>query len=212
MTRHRPTLRRIALTTLALLPLAASAATPGIPTLAQAQSAMDALFDAALADRPATDSSRMVAEAFRPRLLALSSCMPHSGAAIPTVDCITTAQAGPEPVYRLLRFTHAEGHWTMPIEQRHLPVPVPPTDRVQVLLRETFIARAAQEADAGARADLAQAARTADVVGVDACDIGEDAPVIECQVSARVAGEQGRQPMAFIRVDGQWQNAPATPQ
>jgi hypothetical protein len=170
---------------------------------------MDALFDAAIADRPATDSSRMVAEAFRPRLLAVSSCMPLNGAAVPTVDCITTAQAGPEPVHRLLRFTHAQGHWTMPIDQRHLPVPVPPTDRVQVLLRGDFAARAAQDTDTTARADLLAAARTAEVVGVAACSVGDEAPVIECQVDATVANERGRQTMAFVWVDGQWQNAPA---
>lgn len=212
MTRHRPTLRRIALASLALLPLAASAAAPAIPTLAQAQSALDALFDAAIADRPATDSSRMVADAFRPRLLGLSSCMPLDGAAAAAVDCITTAQAGPEPVYRLLRFVYTEQRWTMPVEQRRIPVPVPPQERVQVLLREAFIARAAQEADPAARAELAQAARTADVVAVHACDIGEDAPVIECEVDAIVASERGRQPMAFVWGDGQWHNAPATPQ
>lgn len=209
MTRRRPALRHIALAALVLLPLAASAAAPALPTLAQAQSAMDALFDAAIADRPATDSSRMVAEAFRPRLLAVSSCMPRTGAAVPTVDCITTAQAGPEPVHRLLRFTHAQGHWTMPIDQRHLPVPVPPTDRVQVLLRGDFAARAAQDADNTMRADLLAAARTAEVVGVEDCSVGDEAPVIECQVDATVANERGRQAMAFVWVDGQWQNAPA---
>src|SRR6185437_8089137 len=61
----------------ALLPCAvASAGSAVVPSLQQAQAAMDGMFDHAIADRPASDSSRLVAETFRPRLQTLDSCAP----------------------------------------------------------------------------------------------------------------------------------------
>lgn len=192
------------------LPAVACAAPPAsaaAPTLAQAQTAMNQLFDAAIADRPASDSSRLVAEAFRPRLQALSGCLPVTGTELPSVDCIVTAQAGPEPVHRLLRFSQVQGQWALQYAQREVPVPVPPQARVQVLLRESFAARATREGDAAARAALEHSQHSAEVVQVGPCALGDDAPVIECQVSARSGDEQGDLRMAFTWVDGQWQNA-----
>ncbi|MCF7751850.1 hypothetical protein KQ945_13915 [Bacillus subtilis subsp. subtilis] len=185
----------------------AGATAPEAPTLQQAQAAMDHLFDQAIADRPASDSSRLVADAFRPRLQALSSCLPVAAATVSTVDCIATAQAGPEAVHRLLRFSVVHDQWTLDYAQRSIPVPVPPTARVQVLLRATFSARLARETDPVLRADIAQAARTAEVFGVEDCEVGDDAPVIECTVSAGAGGERGQQTMTFTWEDGQWQNA-----
>lgn len=211
MTAHYRLLRCLALPAIALASASAvaAAAAPPAPTLQQAQAAMDRLFDQAIAERPASASSQLVAEAFRPRLLALSGCIAPADAGLQTIDCIATAQAGPEPVHRLLRFTHADGQWSLLLarEQRNLPVPVPPVARVQVLLRESFAAQRAAEKDPQARAALEQSMRTATVLGVEQCEVGDAAPVIECRVSATAGDERGDLTMAFTWVDGQWQNA-----
>lgn len=207
MTRRRLPPLRSALPVLALLAAPAIAATLAGPSLAQAQAAMDTMFDAAIADRPTSDSSRLVAEAFRPRLKALSSCLPVAGTTSPTVDCIVTAQAGPEPVHRLLRFSLVQAQWTLAGEQRNLPVPVPPVARVQVLLREQFRQRLARSDHAQIRRELEYAAGAAEVLAVEDCEIGDEAPVIECEVTATAGDERGQQSMAFTVVNGAWENA-----
>jgi hypothetical protein len=190
------------------LPAAQAAGMPD-PTVAQAQAAMDRLFEEAIAERPESPTRRLIADAFRPRLLALSGCLPAADAAVPSVDCIGSAQAGPEVVHRLLRFSRVGEAWELQYAQRALPVPVPPLARVQVLLRERFAARLAREQDAGTRQELALAMREAEVFGVQDCAVGDDAPVIECDVSAGAGGERGHQTMAFAWRDGHWVNAPA---
>lgn len=210
MTRRARFLLRSTLPALLLaLPVAHAAASPD-PTLAQAQAAMDRLFDEAIADRPASDSSRLVAEAFRPRLHAVSGCLPVTDAGPPSVDCIVTAKDGADALHRLLRFSQVDGTWALlhTQQQRQRPAPVPPTARVQVLLREGFAARLAREQDAGTRADLTLAMNNAEVLDVRNCAVGDDAPVIECTVSARAGGERGEQTVAFAWRDGQWVNAP----
>ncbi|WWW35024.1 hypothetical protein V8017_19390 [Stenotrophomonas rhizophila] len=92
-----------------LLALPVAHAAVSDPTLAQAQAAMDRLFDEAIADRPASDSSRLVAEAFRPRLQAVSGCLPVTDAGPPSMDCIVTAEDGGDAVHRLLRFSQVDG-------------------------------------------------------------------------------------------------------
>lgn len=207
MTRHHRALRCLALPAISLLSSTAVAA-PATPSLAQAQTAMDRMFDDAIADRPASDSSRLVAAAFRPRLQALNSCIPLADAATPTVDCIVTAQAGPEPVHRLLRFNRVQDQWALQAEQRGLPVPAPPLPRVRELLRASFAARMAAATDARTRTELERASRSAEVFKVEGCDVGDEAPVIECQVSAGVGTEHGQQRMAFTWARGRWESAP----
>lgn len=201
-------LRRVALPALTLLsaPLAMAAAPPG-PSLAQAQQAMDRLFDAAIAERPASDSSRLVAEAFRPRLQALSGCLPAADAVAGSVDCIATAQAGAEAVHRLLRFRPEQAQWALGMDSRQLAVPVPPQARVQVLLQQLIAARAARAPDRQGRTAMLAAAREAAVFSVTGCAVGDEAPVIECQVDATVGGERGQETMAFTWVEGDWANA-----
>jgi hypothetical protein len=210
MTRRARFLLRSTLPALLLaLPVAHAAASPD-PTLAQAQAAMDRLFDEAIADRPASDSSRLVAEAFRPRLQAVSGCLPVTDAGPSSMDCIVTAEDGGDAVHRLLRFSQVDGTWALLYtqQQRQRPAPVPPTARVQVLLREGFAARLAREQDAGTRADLTLAMNNAEVLDVRNCAVGDDAPVIECTVRAGAGSERGEQTMAFAWRDGQWVNAP----
>lgn len=209
MTRRTRYLLRSTLPALLLaLPVAHAAVSD--PTLAQAQAAMDRLFDEAIADRPASDSSRLVAEAFRPRLQAVSGCLPVTDAGPPSMDCIVTAEDGGDAVHRLLRFSQVDGSWALlhTQQQRHRAEPVPPTARVQVLLREGFAARLAREQDAGTRADLTLAMNSAEVLDVRDCAVGDDAPVIECTVRAVAGSERGEQTMAFAWRDGQWVNAP----
>ncbi|MBN5051932.1 hypothetical protein JY456_16460 [Stenotrophomonas maltophilia] len=191
----------------ALLPcVAANAASTAMPSLQQAQAAMDRMFDQAIADRPASDSSRLVAETFRPRLQALDSCAPAEAG--DAVDCIATASAGINSRPQLLRLALVAGVWTLP-DQRDVPVPAPPKDRVQALLRERIAAQAQQQADPALRTRYAQAAGTLQVQDVRNCDVASDRAVIECTVRAGDGSEHGEQSMAFVRVDGQWQNAPA---
>lgn len=190
----------------ALLPcVAANAASTAMPSLQQAQAAMDRMFDQAIADRPASDSSRLVAETFRPRLQALDSCAPAEAG--DAVDCIATASAGINSRPQLLRLALVGGVWTLP-DQRDVPVPAPPKDRVQALLRERIAVQAQQQADPTLRARYEQAAGTLQVQEVRSCDVASDRAVIECTVRAGDGNEQGEQSMAFVRVDGQWQNAP----
>lgn len=177
-----------------------------MPSLQQAQAAMDRMFDQAIADRPASDSSRLVAETFRPRLQALDSCAPAEAG--DAVDCIATASAGINSRPQLLRLALVAGVWTLP-DQRDVPVPAPPKDRVQALLRERIAAQAQQQADPALRTRYAQAAGTLQVQDVRNCDVASDRAVIECTVRAGDGSEHGEQSMAFVRVDGQWQNAPA---
>ncbi|HED4877942.1 TPA: hypothetical protein R4K21_003775 [Stenotrophomonas maltophilia] len=191
----------------ALLPcVAANAASTAMPSLQQAQAAMDRMFDQAIADRPASDSSRLVAETFRPRLQALDSCA--AAEAGDAVDCIATASAGINSRPQLLRLALVAGVWTLP-DQRDVPVPAPPKDRVQALLRERIAGQAQQQTDPALRARYAQAASTLQVQDVRNCDVASDRAVIECTVRAGDGSEHGEQSMAFVRVDGQWQNAPA---
>ena len=131
-----------------------------MPSLQQAQAAMDRMFDQAIADRPASDSSRLVAETFRPRLQALDSCAPAEAG--DAVDCIATASAGINSRPQLLRLALVAGVWTLP-DQRDVPVPAPPKDRVQALLRERIAAQAQQQADPALRTRYAQAAGTLQV-------------------------------------------------
>ncbi|MEG0185186.1 MAG: hypothetical protein RR704_17250 [Stenotrophomonas sp.] len=205
MTISRHLLRCLAVS--ALLPCAPGIAAPGaLPSLQQAQAAMDHMFDEAIAERPASDSSRLVAESFRPRLQSLSSCAPAQAA--DTVDCIATASAGINTRPQLLRLARVDGAWTLP-DQRNVPVPAPPADQVQVLLRARIATEAQQQTDPALRARFEQAASTLQVQQVKNCDVDGERAVIECTVRAGDGSEQGEQPMAFVRVDGQWQNAPA---
>ncbi|MCK6230412.1 hypothetical protein [Stenotrophomonas indicatrix] len=191
----------------ALLPCAvASAGSATVPSLQQAQAAMDRMFDQAVADRPASDSSRLVAETFRPRLQTLDSCAPAEAG--DAVDCIATASAGIESRPQLLRLALVDGVWSLP-DQRNVPVPAPPRERVQALLRERIAGQAQQQADPALRARFEQAASTLQVQEVRNCEVASDRAAIECTVRAGDGSEHGEQSMAFVRVDGQWQNAPA---
>jgi len=170
---------------------------------------MDRMFDEAVADRPASGSSRLVAETFRPRLQTLDSCAPaEAGDAGDAVDCIATASAGIESRPQLLRLTLVDGVWTLP-DQRNVPVPVPSRERVQALLRERIAGQAQQQAEPARRARFEQAASTLQVQDVRNCEVASDRAAIECSVRAGDGSEHGEQSMAFVRVDGQWQNAPA---
>lgn len=202
---HRPALHVLALAL--MLPCAnAGAAQPALPSLQQAQAAMHAAFDAELAKRPASDSSRIVAEAFRPQLQALSSCAPAEAAPAGGVDCIAMASAGPNARPQLLRFVVKSGQWQVSPRQ-DLPVPAPSQERVQALLRARIAAQAGSQTDPALRARYQDAARTLEVTQVRNCQLGEERAVIECTVHAGDGRERGEQPMAFVREDGQWQDA-----
>lgn len=205
--RHRFS-RGFALVVLPLAGAGAGAATIAAPTVQQARATMDHQFDQDMAELPASDTSRMIAEALRPRLQALSSCVaPADTGGIDTFDCIASAEAGHKTVHLLLRFIHVDGQWTLAPQPRHLPAPVPPIARVQTLLREQLSARLARSDTPQKRVDLASAARTIEVLGVHNCKVGEAAPVIECLVGTVTGNAHSHQTMAFTWVAGQWQNA-----
>ncbi len=191
---------------LALLSCTAAAAdAPALPSLPQVQALMDQMFDEAIAERPASDTSRLLAETLRPRLDSLTSCAPAADSA--AVDCIVTSSTGIHPRPQLLRLAWVGGEWTLP-GQRDVPMPAPSVEQAQALLRARFAVLATQQIDAGERAAYEQAARISQVHAVRNCDLGREAAVFECTVRAGDGTHQGEQTMAFIRVDGQWQEAP----
>ncbi|UXM99307.1 hypothetical protein N8D55_15900 [Xanthomonas hortorum pv. pelargonii] len=108
-----------------------------------------------------------------------------------------------------LRFVPKGNAWALQHSEKEMEVaaPVPPQDRVQVLLREAISQMLAQENDAAMRTRIQDAARTAQVSGVEHCKLGSEAPVVECDVIVEAEGKRGTRPMAFALVDGQWQNA-----
>jgi len=203
---RRRTLPHNAIALLALLSCTASAAdAPALPALPQVQALMDQMFDEAIAERPASDTSRLLAETLRPRLESLTSCAPAADSA--AVDCIATSSTGMHPRPQLLRLAWMGGQWTLP-GQRDVPMPAPSVEQAQALLRARFAALATQQTDAGERAAYEQAARITRVHAVRNCGLGREAAVFECTVRAGDGTHQGEQTVAFIRVDGQWQEAP----
>lgn len=206
---RRRTLPRNAIALLALLSCTAAAADapalPALPSLPQVQALMDQMFDEAIAERPASGTSRLLAETLRPGLESLTSCAPAADSA--AVDCIVTSSTGIHPRPQLLRLAWVGGQWTLP-DQRDVPMPAPSAEQAQALLRARFAALATQQTDAGERAAYEQAARITQVHAVRNCDLGREAAVFECTVRAGDGTHQGEQTVAFIRVDGQWQEAP----
>lgn len=205
MTRSLPHLLAVALFT--ALPPATGHATQAAtgPTVPQAQAAVDRLFEATLAEQGGDDTTRMMMQAFRPRVQAFSGCFKAGEAAPGSIDCITSLQ-GPDTTHRLLRFDRAGRDWTVqPL--RDVPAPVPSVARAQALFRERIAAHIAGEPDPARREMIVQASRTAEVLKVENCAISEDAPVIECAVTGTAAGERGTEQVAFAWVEGQWQNA-----
>jgi len=203
---RRRTLPRNAIALLALLSCTAAAAdAPALPSLPQVQALMDQMFDEAIAERPASGTSRLLAETLRPRLDSLTSCAPAADSA--AVDCIATSSTGIHPRPQLLRLAWVGGQWTLP-DQRDVPMPAPSVEQAQALLRVRFAALATQQTDAGERSAYEQAARITQVHAVRNCDLGREAAVFECTVRAGDGTQQGEQTVAFIRVDGQWQEAP----
>lgn len=205
MTLHSPALRPLALAL--LLPAGACLAQPpALPTLQQAQDAMDLAFAEQLGKRPRSASSSLVALAFRPTLESLSSCA--AGATEGSATCIATGSAGMDSRNHLLHLAWVDGQWTLP-DPRRLPMPAPSPDQVQPLLRAHLATVAARETDAGERERFVLAARDVQVLHVTDCEVAYRRAVFECAVTARVGNEEGTETLAFIREDGQWRTAPA---
>lgn len=193
MTLSLSTLRPLALAL--LLPAGACLAqAPALPTLQQAQDAMDLAIAEQIAARPRSDSSSLVAMAFRPTLESLSSCVVGS--------------AGMKSGARLLHLAWVDGQWTLP-DPRRLPTPAPSREEVQPLLRAHLATVAARESDAEERARFMLAVRDAQVLEIADCEVPDERAVFECAVTAQVGDEQGTETLAFIREDGQWRSAPA---
>lgn len=205
MTLHFSALRPLALAL--LLPAGTCLAqAPALPTLQQAQEAMDLAFAEQLAKRPRSDSSSLVALAFRPTLESLSSCA--AGTTEGSATCIATGSAGMDSRAHLLHLAWVDGQWTLP-DPRRLPTPAPSRDEVQPLLRAYLATVAARETDPEERARFVLAAREAQVLEVADCEVPHQRAVFECAVTARVGEEDGTETLAFIREDGQWHSAPA---
>ncbi|WP_255171947.1 hypothetical protein [Xanthomonas hortorum] len=152
---------------------------------------------------------QLMSAIFHPRLTALTGCLPAVDAKPETLDCIVTGQAGLSERHMTLRFVPKGNAWALQHSEKDMEVaaPVPPQDRVQVLLREAISLLLAQENDAAMRTRIQDAARTAQVSSVEHCELGREAPVVECDVIVEAEGKRGTRPMAFALVDGQWQNA-----
>lgn len=205
MTLSLSTLRPLALAL--LLPTAACLAqAPALPTLQQAQDAMDLAIAEQIAARPRSDSSSLVAMAFRPTLESLSSCA--VGSTADTATCIVVGSAGMKSGARLLHLAWVDGQWTLP-DPRRLPTPAPSREEVQPLLRAHLATVAARESDAEERARFMLAVRDAQVLEIADCEVPDERAVFECAVTAQVGDEQGTETLAFIREDGQWRSAPA---
>ncbi|KTF38774.1 hypothetical protein [Xanthomonas vesicatoria] len=211
MTGRRYSTMHVAVLTAALLSSTITAGTAAAATvsLAQAQQALDA----AIADDKAADThdqdDDLMSAIFHPRLTALAGCVPAVGAKPETLDCIVTGQAGPSEKHMTLRFVPKDNAWALQHSEKEMEVaaPVPPQARVQVLLRKVISQLLAQENDAAMRTRIQDAARTAQVAGVERCKLGSEAPVVECNVIVEAEGKRGTRAMAFALVDGQWQNA-----
>lgn len=127
-------------------------------------------------------------------------------AALALLSC--TAAAADAPALPSLPQVQAlMDQWTLP-DQRDVPMPAPSVEQAQALLRARFAVLATQQTDAGERSAYEQAARITQVHAVRNCDLGREAAVFECTVRAGDGTHQGEQTVAFIRVDGQWQEAP----
>ncbi|WP_230583954.1 hypothetical protein [Xanthomonas arboricola] len=162
-----------------------------------------------MAADPQTQGDELMSAMFRPRLTALTGCLPAVDAKPETLDCIVTGQAGPSERHMTLRFVPKGNAWALQHSEKEMEVaaPVPPQDRVQVLLRDVISQLLVQENDAAMRTRIQDAARTAQVSGIEHCKLGREAPVVECDVIVEAEGKRGTRPMAFALVDGQWQNA-----
>ncbi|WP_230620386.1 hypothetical protein [Xanthomonas arboricola] len=178
-------------------------------SLAQAQQALDAAIADDMAADPQTQGDELMSAMFRPRLTALTGCLPAVDAKPETLDCIVTGQAGPSERHMTLRFVPKGNAWALQHSEKEMEVaaPVPPQDRVQALLRDVISQLLVQENDAAMRTRIQDAARTAQVSGIEHCELGRQAPVVECDVIVEAEGKRGTRPMAFALVDGQWQNA-----
>ncbi len=210
MTGSRYSTMHIAALTAALVCAAATAgAAAATVSLAQAQQALDAAIADDMAADPQTQGDELMSAMFRPRLTALTGCLPAVDAKPETLDCIVTGQAGPSERHMTLRFVPKGNAWALQHSEKEMEVaaPVPPQDRVQALLRDVISQLLVQENDAAMRTRIQDAARTAQVSGIEHCELGRQAPVVECDVIVEAEGKRGTRPMAFALVDGQWQNA-----
>ncbi|WP_115510757.1 hypothetical protein [Xanthomonas arboricola] len=210
MTGSRYSTMHIAALTAALVCATATAgAAAATVSLAQAQQALDSAIADDMAADPQTQGDELMSAMFRPRLTALTGCLPAVDAKPETLDCIVTGQAGPSERHMTLRFVPKGNAWALQHSEKEMEVaaPVPPQDRVQVLLRDVISQLLVQENDAAMRTRIQDAARTAQVSGIEHCKLGREAPVVECDVIVEAEGKRGTRPMAFALVDGQWQNA-----
>ncbi|MCC4616852.1 hypothetical protein LL972_12750 [Xanthomonas campestris pv. asclepiadis] len=187
----------------------AGAAAAATLSLAQAQQALDAAIADDMAANTQEQGNDLMPAIFHPRLTALTGCLPAVDAKPETLDCIVTGQAGLSERHMTLRFVPNDNAWALQHSEKEMEVaaPVPPQDRVQALLREAISQLLTQENDAATRTRIQDAARTAQVSGVERCELGSKAPVVECDVIVEAEGKRGTRPMAFALVDGQWQNA-----
>lgn len=203
------TMHIAALTATLVCATATAGAAAATVSLAQAQQALDAAIADDMAADPQTQGDELMSAMFRPRLTALTGCLPAVDAKPEMLDCIVTGQAGPSERHMTLRFVPKGNTWALQHSEKEMEVaaPVPPQDRVQVLLRDVISQLLVQENDAAMRTRIQDAARTAQVSGIEHCKLGREAPVVECDVIVEAEGKRGTRPMAFALVDGQWQNA-----